>query len=196
MGSFGTNMYVVSNDEGRAMLIDPACSSPYEQQILLNYLKANDLTIDAIVATHGHLDHLWGAKWATGYFAQPVLMHEADIPMAEAMQRQYDLFGIYGAPEPFPIQPLLATPSSLPLSTFTFLHTPGHTPGGICLYCEPEHVLFSGDTLFRRGYGRTDLPGGDIHQLIVSLRRLMTLPPETRVYSGHGEDTTIGEETF
>jgi len=194
-GSFGTNMYVVSDDKQRAILIDPACSSPYEQQILLNYLNTNHLNVQTIVATHGHLDHLWGAPWACRYFNLPVLMHEADIPMAQHMQTQYDLWGIPATAELFPVEPLSES-LRFHLSPFRIISTPGHTQGGICLYSEQDHALFSGDTLFRHGYGRTDLPGGDVHQLIQSLRKLLLLPPETHVYPGHGEPTTIGEEKY
>ena len=203
-GSFGTNTYVVSSlpaGEGRGeasiLLIDPACSNEYERQLLKDYI--NSLSCGEgrgevlILATHGHLDHLWGAAWATEQWHTPVLMHEADIPMAQAMQTQYNLFGIRATPQPFPIEPLNSQ-----LSTFNFqlsiLHTPGHTPGSICLYWEKEKVLISGDTLFRMGYGRTDLPGGDMGQMIDSLRRLFTLPDDTRVYPGHGDCTTIGAE--
>lgn len=192
-GLFQTNMYVVSDECGHAMLIDPCCASAYEQQTLLRYLELNHLTLASIVATHGHLDHLWGAAWASRQFGMPVLMHEADIPFAQDMQRQYDLFGIRHLAESFPIEPLNL---QLPLFTFQLLHTPGHTPGSVCLYNSDEKVLFSGDTLFRMGYGRTDLPGGDYMQLINSLRRLSTLPPDTRVYAGHGEATTIGAEAL
>ena len=203
-GSFGTNTYVVSSlpaGEGRGeasvLLIDPACSNEYERQLLKDYI--NSLSCGEgrgevlILATHGHLDHLWGAAWATEQWHTPVLMHEADIPMAQAMQAQYNLFGIRATPQPFPIEPLNSQ-----LSTFNFqlsiLHTPGHTPGSICLYWQDEKVLLSGDTLFRMGYGRTDLPGGDMGQMIDSLRRLFTLPDDTRVYPGHGDFTTIGAE--
>ena len=201
-GSFGTNTYVVSSlpekgQEASVLLIDPACSNQYEQQMLKDYI--NSLSCREgwgevlILATHGHLDHLWGAAWATEQWHTPVLMHEADIPMAQAMQAQYNLFGIRATPQPFPIEPLNSQ-----LSTFNFqlsiLHTPGHTPGSICLYWQDEKVLLSGDTLFRMGYGRTDLPGGDMGQMIDSLRRLFTLPDDTRVYPGHGDCTTIGAE--
>ena len=203
-GSFGTNTYVVSSlpaGEGRGeasiLLSDPACSNEYERQLLKDYI--NSLSCGEgrgevlILATHGHLDHLWGAAWATEQWHTPVLMHEVDIPMAQAMQTQYNLFGIRTTPQPFPIEPLNSQ-----LSTFNFqlsiLHTPGHTPGSICLYWQDEKVLISGDTLFRMGYGRTDLPGGDMGQMIDSLRRLFTLPDDTRVYPGHGDFTTIGAE--
>jgi glyoxylase-like metal-dependent hydrolase (beta-lactamase superfamily II) len=117
------------------------------------------------------------------------MMHEADIPMAQAMQQQYNLFGIRATAESFPIEPL---PESIPF--FQVLHTPGHTPGSICLYRSEEGLLLSGDTLFRMGYGRTDLPGGHMGQLMESLERLFTLPSNVRVYPGHGDSTTIGAE--
>ena len=203
-GSFGTNTYVVSSlpaGEGRGeasiLLIDPACSNQYEQQMLKDYI--NSLSCGEgrgevlILATHGHLDHLWGAAWATEQWHTPVLMHEADIPMAQAMQTQYNLFGIRATPQPFPIEPLNSQLSTFN-SQLSILHTPGHTPGSVCFYWKDEKVLISGDTLFRMGYGRTDLPGGDMGQMINSLRRLFTLPDDTRVYPGHGDFTTIGAE--
>ena len=197
VGSFGTNMYLVSGESG-LLLIDPACSSLYEQQMLYRSVNASGLTI---LATHGHLDHLWGAAWACEQWHTPVLMHEADIPMAKAMQAQYDLFGIGGTPVPFPLEPLPLNPSihhsaAEPrlIPSLKILSTPGHTPGSVCFYFPEDKVLFSGDTLFQMGYGRTDLPGGDIQQLWHSLDLLLALPPETVVYPGHGAPTTIAAE--
>ena len=190
-GLFQTNCYLVSNEKDEAVLIDPCCSSVYEQQQLLRHIELKHLSLRAIIATHGHLDHLWGANWACEQFGLPVLLHEADIPMAKAMQQQYDMFGVPMQAESFPMEPLYA--SLLPF-TFQLIHTPGHTPGSVCLYQAEEGIVFSGDTLFRMGYGRTDLPGGNTAELITSLQRLFTLPPATRVFSGHGEPTTIGAE--
>lgn len=208
VGSFGTNMYLVSDRAGNILLIDPACSSLYEQQML--YRSVSPQGGLTILATHGHLDHLWGAAWACEQWHTPVLMHEADIPMAKAMQAQYDLFGIGGTPVPFPLEPLPVNQSVSPqgaqssiinhLSSIspqgglTILSTPGHTPGSVCFYFPEDKVLFSGDTLFQMGYGRTDLPGGDIQQLWHSLDLLLALPPETVVYPGHGAPTTIAAE--
>ena len=194
-GPFQTNTYVVSDlprangEEPIVLLVDPACYTEYERQTLANYI--DKLTAEgglSIVATHGHLDHLWGAKWATERWQTPVLMHEADIPMARAMQDQYTLFGIPGKPEPFPINSLTAE------GGLSVLPTPGHTPGSVCLYWPDEKVLLSGDTLFCMGYGRTDLPGGSYADLIESIRTLFDLPSDVIVYPGHGESTTIGAE--
>ena len=197
-GSFGTNTYVVSSkaqagNGGTVLLIDPACSDQYEQQVLYNYIHSLSCEEVFIIATHGHLDHLWGAAWAAEQWHTPVLMHEADIPMAEAMQMQYNLFGIRATPQPFPVEALNSHLSPFPFQ-FSILHTPGHTPGSVCLYWPEEKTLLSGDTLFRMGYGRTDLPGGDMGQLISSLQRLFELPNDTKVYPGHGDFTTIGAE--
>jgi glyoxylase-like metal-dependent hydrolase (beta-lactamase superfamily II) len=198
-GSFGTNTYVVSDCKGNVLLVDPACSNGYERQVLHRYIDSlrgpEGRQTVVIAATHGHLDHLWGARWACEQWGGAVLLHRKDHPLAEAMQRQYELFGIPMQAQPFPLADLQQ--AVLPegeVYRFEVIETPGHTPGGVCLYWKDEQVLLSGDTLFRMGYGRTDLPGGNTGQLIESLERLFLLPPETRVYPGHGERTTIGEE--
>ena len=226
-GPFETNCYVVS-DEQQILLVDPACSNESEQQQLYRYIEnLSPFNFHlSILATHGHLDHLWGAAWACAKWNTPVLMHEADIPMAKAMQQQYDLFGIPAKAQPFPIEDIKSkiknhkfekivpfkgkeiTNDKLPMTNVSILSTPGHTPGSICLYFPkspitnhqspiPNYqspILFSGDTLFKMGYGRTDLPGGNYSQLMNSLDLLLALPPETVVYPGHGEPTTIGAE--
>ena len=194
-GPFGTNTYVLSDENKKALIIDPACSNQYEQQVLYRYIQLQNLQVQAILATHGHLDHLWGARWATEQWSLPVLMHEADIPMAKDMQGQYNLFGIHAVADSFPMEPLNENQLSIINYPLSIIETPGHTPGSICLYREKEKVLLSGDTLFRMGYGRTDLPGGDFHQLIASLDKLFTLPADVRVYPGHGDPTTIAAES-
>ena len=193
-GPFGTNTYMV-NDGRQVLIVDPACYVQYEQQQLYRYiedlrLKIGDFQL-TILATHGHLDHLWGAPWACEQWHTQVLIHEADIPLAKAMQEQYDLFGVRAEAKPFPMEALSDQLSAI---SCQILETPGHTPGSICLYWPEEKVLLSGDTLFCMGYGRTDLPGGNMGQLIESLEQLFALPGDVHVYPGHGEDTTIGAE--
>lgn len=189
-GPIETNTYVVNDGEGRVLLIDPACFDAREKQQLSDYIQSipNKSEI-CIAATHGHFDHLWGASWACEQFGVPVLVHEADMPLASDVQGQYDFFGIHRKAEPFPIA--LYEPNTSP---YTIIHTPGHTKGSCCLYWPEEKVLFSGDTLFNMGYGRTDLPGGDYIQLMESVERLFALPADVKVYPGHGEFTTIGAE--
>ena len=201
-GCFQTNTYVLSTDT-HILLIDPACSAIKEQQQLEQYIDSLNIKHSTfnIIATHGHLDHLWGAAWAADKWHTPVFVPDADIPMAERMQEQYDLFGIPATAQPFPIEPLSQitnhqSPIASRLSPLAFrlIPSPGHTPGSVCLYFEDEHILLSGDTLFCCGYGRTDLPGGDAPALFTSLNQLLQLPADTRVYPGHGEPTTIGAE--
>ncbi len=198
VGLFQTNMYILSNAYNEALIVDPACQTPAEQQAVLRYIEQEKLGVCALMATHGHLDHLWGAAWASKQFQMPLLIHPNDMPLAEAMQQQYDMFGMRAKAQPFPMDNLQSSVWNLQskICNFHLLSTPGHTQGSVCLYWPDEHLLLSGDTLFCCGYGRTDLPGGNMGQLMQSLDNLFALPADTRVFPGHGEATTIGAEEF
>lgn len=198
VGLFQTNMYILSNAYNEALIVDPACQTPAEQQAVSRYIEQEKLRVCALIATHGHLDHLWGAAWASEQFQMPLLIHSNDMPLAEAMQQQYDMFGMRAKAQPFPMDNLQSSVCNLQskICNFHLLSTPGHTQGSVCLYWQDEHLLLSGDTLFCCGYGRTDLPGGNMGQLMQSLDNLFALPADTRVFPGHGEATTIGAEKF
>lgn len=147
--------------------------------------------IKAILLTHGHFDHMLAAEELQKRTGVPVYVHPLDAPMlSDASLSAYNP-EVSSLPQPGHIA-CTAYPESL--FGFRVLHTPGHTPGSVCLYHEEEKVLFSGDTLFQAGFGRTDLAGGSMHQLLSSLRTLLALPRDVRVYPGHGESTTIDEE--
>ena len=203
-GPFGTNTYVVSGI-GCVLIIDPACYDETEKRELEQYVESVRGEEEVkIIATHGHLDHLWGAGWATKRWQTAVMIDEADRVLVEHMQLQYDLFGIRDRVADR-IQTASLTdrlrltehrpPSADRIQTeLQVIKTPGHTEGSVSLYFEKEGVLFSGDTLFQMGYGRTDLPGGDYGKLMNSLETLFALPASTRVYPGHGGMTTIGAE--
>lgn len=145
----------------------------------------------AIFLTHGHFDHMLAAGELQKAGGAQVYVHPKDAPMlTDAELCAYDA-----------IASRLAMPKEInardypdEVCGFRVLHTPGHTPGSVCLYNEAEKALFSGDTLFRAGYGRYDLPGGSVRELIGSLDMLLALPEDTVVYPGHGDKTTIGDE--
>lgn len=190
-GPFQTNCYLVEDEaSGEALLIDPTL----ESESVLDELTARKLHLAAIVNTHGHIDHVYADAFFAQHSGAPLAIHRADAPMLASLAQQARLFGL---PEPALPQAdrLLADGDTITAGALSLrvLHTPGHTPGGIGLYA--PGVLFSGDTLFAGGVGRTDLPGGDWDQLITSITdRLLALPDDTIVYSGHGPATTIGTE--
>ena len=175
-----------------AMVVDPGDNIPE----ILARLRKHGLTLKQIVVTHAHIDHVGGAallKKATG---APVLLNQQDLGLLEMMEMQAGWLGIetpaVAAPDVSAEDGLVIGLATLPAEV---LHTPGHTPGSICLLFKEQQLLVAGDTLFAGSIGRTDLPGGDGPQILRSLReRLLTLPDNTRVLPGHGMGTTIGEE--
>lgn len=178
-GAYAENAYCIDGE----LLIDPGDDLP-----TLARLAGG---IKAILLTHGHFDHMLAAEELQKRTGVPVYVHPLDAPMlSDASLSAYNP-EVSSLPQPGHIA-CTAYPESL--FGFRVLHTPGHTPGSVCLYHEGEKVLFSGDTLFRAGFGRTDLAGGSMHQLLSSLRTLLALPRDVRVYPGHGESTTIDEE--
>ena len=178
-GAYAENAYCIDGE----LLIDPGDDLPPLARLAGG--------IKAILLTHGHFDHMLAAEELQKRTGVPVYVHPLDAPMlSDASLSAYNP-EVSSLPQPGHIA-CTAYPESL--FGFRVLHTPGHTPGSVCLYHEGEKVLFSGDTLFRAGFGRTDLAGGSMHQLLSSLRTLLALPRDVRVYPGHGESTTIDEE--
>ena len=192
VGSLGTNCYVVYDEATRdAAVIDPGGSADG----IIAVLKKEKLTVKFIINTHGHADHVMAnmrVKEATG---APILIHAADADMLTSGQRNLSAF-IGGSVSCGPADRLLNDGDVLTVSealTLTVIHTPGHTPGGICLLA--GEVLFSGDTLFAESIGRTDFPGGSYRQLITAIKeRLMVLDDAVKVLPGHGPESTIGWE--
>ena len=183
LGSLGTNCYLVHNEQG-TFVIDPACDA----QKIMDAAQNNGWTIDAVVFTHGHFDHIGAADELC---VEKVYVHAEDEILY--LNPEYNLSGHFGAVFCGKKERVLLKDSDSFMG-FTVLHTPGHTPGGICLYHNEENTLFSGDTLFCAGYGRTDFPGGSMMLLRQSLLKLLELPAETKVFPGHGSETTIAQE--
>ena len=195
LGEFQTNAYVVrASDSARACLLVDAGLDARE---LVDFLAREDLTPRALVLTHGHADHIVGSeRLRECYPAMKVYIHKLDAPLlSDARANLSALTGVAFTAAPADV--LLDDGDVVVAAgvTLEVLHTPGHTPGGICLYARNEGVVFVGDTLFADSVGRTDFPGGDMGQLVTSIRRrLLVLPEQTVVYSGHGMRTTIGRE--
>ncbi|HEX4228085.1 MAG TPA: MBL fold metallo-hydrolase [Bryobacteraceae bacterium] len=179
-------------DTHEAIVVDPGA----EIERILSALKKHQLTVKAIVITHGHIDHVAGAEKLRRHTGAPVYLNEQDREQLAALGVQADWLGI-DRPEAPDIDVPAVEGSTLKLggSEFHIMETPGHTRGSICLFVPQEGKLIAGDTLFRNSIGRTDLPGGDSRAILQSIKtRLLDLPEETIVIPGHGANTTIGTE--
>lgn len=192
---FQENSYI-AHDNGRAVVIDPGFSGGSERSQALDYLAANDLTVERLLLTHAHVDHIIDcAYWADSYGMQ-FEMHEADLPLLKGAAQQALLFGVEMHDPPIPTQ-FLSEGDTIDVGNagWTVIETPGHSPGSICL-CDEEHgFVISGDVLFNGSIGRTDLWRGSMDTLLESIKsKLLVLADDTIVYPGHGPRTTIGHE--
>jgi len=179
-------------DAGEAIVIDPGD----EVGRIHARLTALGLKLKQILVTHAHIDHVGGALKLKRLTGAPILLNENDLPLLKMMEMQAAWLGI-APPETAAPDQNLADGLSVGLDRFPaqVLHTPGHTQGSVCLHFAPLNLLIAGDTLFAGSIGRTDLPGGNYPQIIDSIHsRLLTLPDETHVLTGHGPATTIGAE--
>ncbi len=176
----------------RATVVDPG----EDIQKILGLLARHQLTVEQIVITHAHIDHVGGAALLKRLTGAPIYMNQLDLPLLKMMDMQAGWLGV--AP------PEVATPDVDACDLLALriadqpaqvLHTPGHTEGSICLHLPTAQLLLAGDTLFAGSIGRTDLPGGDLRKILRSLKeRLLILPDATRVIPGHGTATSIGLE--
>jgi hydroxyacylglutathione hydrolase len=193
-GPFQQNGYLVQcRATGRAAVVDPGATAPDIARVILE----EGLEVDAVWLTHAHLDHVEGLPAIREVSTAPIFLHPADRFLYDRAGEQAAAFGyrLQGElPEPDrDIEP--GSPLAVGDARLEVRFTPGHAPGHVILYHPGDGVALVGDVIFQRSIGRSDLPGGDFQQLMESIRReVLTLPDETRLLTGHGPETTVGEE--
>jgi glyoxylase-like metal-dependent hydrolase (beta-lactamase superfamily II) len=194
VGAFQCNCTLLADETTReAVIVDPGDDA----EEILDRVRRNDLTVRYLLHTHAHLDHIMGTKRVRQETGAPVVLHSGDDWLYRNLAMQCGMFG-WNADEPPPVDRSLEDSEILVVGEHRLqaIHTPGHTPGSMSFFVDAEKpLLLSGDTLFARGIGRTDLWGGSFPQILRSIReRLLTLPDPTHVIPGHGPRTTIGDE--
>jgi glyoxylase-like metal-dependent hydrolase (beta-lactamase superfamily II) len=191
VGSLGTNCYIPYCEQtNKAVVIDPGGNA----EEIIAAIKQAKLTVEYIINTHGHADHILANRQIKEVTGAPLLIHAADADMLNNSHHNLSAY-LGGGLSSCPADRLVTEGDIIIAGTIKLevIHTPGHTPGGICL--RTGNTLFSGDTLFAESIGRTDFPGGSYRQLIKSIKdKLLILPDEVRVLPGHGPETSIGHE--
>ena len=191
-GAFGQNAYIAWRDGGSAVAIDPGA----EASAMADLLSAEGLWCEAILLTHAHLDHIEGVAELVRRTGAATYLHPADLPLYERAVEQGIAFGYRIEQQP-PIDHPLEHGQSLDFggTRFDVRFAPGHAPGHVLFHDPAAGIAFTGDLVFASSIGRSDLPGGNLAQLMTSIReQVLTLPDETTLYSGHGPATTVGRE--
>lgn len=192
---FYENTYVVSGEDGRAIIIDPGCYEDFEIDHLVSFMEKNDLTPLAIVNTHCHIDHVLG-NWALKKkFGVKLWVPQNEEEILRAIPSYAPAYGFTGY-QPAEVDEWYEE-GTLAFGSLKFqaIEVPGHSPGHMVLYSEKDQTLIGGDVLFKGSIGRTDLPGGNHEQLLTNIKdKVYALPEAVKVYPGHGETTTVGDE--
>ncbi len=195
---FAENTYVVYDPDTKdCVIIDPGCSTPGEENELFGFIDSRQLKPQLVISTHGHIDHIMGNAAVKRHYGVKVAAHPDARADYGRVHQQAMLFGLVAAAECEMPDVDLKDGQIIKVgnSTLEVVCTPGHAEGSVSLYAEMEGWVFTGDALFSRSIGRTDLPGGNYAKLCESIKgRLFRLPDDTEVFSGHGEPTTIFDE--
>jgi hydroxyacylglutathione hydrolase len=193
---FSENTYLWINENKECWITDPGMYGNEEEKVLIDYIAEHGLNPQQIINTHAHIDHIFGVDRLKQQYNIPFYMHEADMPVLQGAVGSAMMFGFKFNVVPTP-DGFIKEGQILKFGDYEIevRLVPGHSPGSIALYYAKGGLVVSGDVLFQHSVGRTDLPGGDTDTLMKSIKEQMyTLPDDTKVYSGHGPYTTIGEE--
>lgn len=195
---FGVNTYVLWNETtNEAAIVDPGMINEAEERVLDDFIDNNHLKVTHLINTHLHIDHTFGDRHIKERYGVQVEGHQNDDFLGENIPAQARAFGIGNEVAPVEIDKILHEGEKINLGdeSIEVLHVPGHSPGSLVLYVPTSGFLIAGDVLFKNSIGRTDLAGGNGPELINGIEsKIMTLPPETIVYPGHGPATTVGDE--
>ena len=195
---FGENMYILWDETSHeAVVVDPGMMREAEREMVTNFITEHDLKVTHVLLTHLHLDHAVSARWLADQTGADVCGSEFDAQLGKDLPQQVGQFHLKIESEPLTIDRNLVEGDTLTLGdeTIQVLHVPGHSPGGLAFYLPQSALLLSGDTIFNGSVGRTDLWGGNMVQLLESIReKIFPLPDETIIASGHGPTTTIADE--
>lgn len=193
---FQENSYILYDESKKCVVFDPGMYDEAERHQLVDFIKNNGLEVEKLVNTHCHIDHILGNQFVSENYSVELEAHKLEEIVLEHGIVSANMYGINYAPSP-KIKIFLSENEDFSFgnSTLQMFFCPGHSPGSLCFYSKEDNFIIAGDVLFFQSIGRTDLPGGDYDTLINSIKtNLWSLPDETKVYNGHGQETFIGYE--
>lgn len=193
---FMENTYVLHDEQGNAIIIDPGCYETHEKQDLDSYIEENNLSVKLLLNTHCHIDHVFGNAYVKNKYKVPFAIHEKDLETLRSVKAYAPAYGFknFESVEP---DKFITEGETIEVEGITLdvLFTPGHAPGHVVFINREQNFCIGGDVLFQGSIGRTDLPGGDFDTLIDSIQtKLFKMPDDMTVYPGHGPETSIGIE--
>ena len=198
MNPFGMNCYILwSAPGGECIVIDPGMMTDSEKNMITSFIDGNNLILKHLLLTHCHVDHACSARWLATKYDVKVEAGVKEIELAAQMPAQGARFGLKIDMTPLTIDHFLSENDIIELGgeEIRVLETPGHSPGSLSFYCPDSSLVLTGDVVFQSSIGRTDLPGGSFQVLMESINsKILTLPDDTVIASGHGDTTTVGDE--
>lgn len=193
---FQENTYLLYDDTKQAVIVDPGCYNRAEQAEIVEFLDSNELKLVKLINTHAHIDHVFGNKFILDQFGLKPYMHENEIPILAAAERSAEVYGLdYNHSSE--VEGFIQEGDFIEFgdTKLSILFVPGHSPGHLVFVNDKKNVMIGGDVLFRGSIGRTDLPGGNHETLLKMIReKVFVLDANMKVYSGHGDPTTVGFE--